>query len=420
MPRLHDRVDERTDIYALGVILYEMLCGRAPFEAEGLGDVMLMHMSQAPQRPSELCGDLPPHVEQAVLCALAKRREDRFASMAELRSALGQSATQVVSVSGSMRVERESGRAIAVGGVSRDLPAGSSRPISKVARAVSTLALPELLEQPAAPLASNAAPARLAAEVVADGDDEDQITLRGGTGAGPSPPPVEYATQRETLGGSARRRTAWIGVLALALIGALALLFSPRGDERDPVHSATAAAARPPAPARDVAPTKVAAVTPEPAPAPLVAAAAQPEPADEPRRRAQATRSRESVRKRSQDQSEPQPQPQPQPQPPSATGAAEPRAEPSTAIESAGSLPVAPAAPAMPGPAGYLSLDSSPWAHVYLGSRLLGTTPLMRVSLPPGRHVLTLKNPEFGASTSYVVEIKAGDALSRMVGWDAK
>jgi serine/threonine-protein kinase len=65
---------------------------------------------------------------------------------------------------------------------------------------------------------------------------------------------------------------------------------------------------------------------------------------------------------------------------------------------------------------GYLSLDSAPWSNVLLGGKLLGTTPLVRVPLPPGRHVLTLQNPELGKSTSYVVEIKSGAIVKRMVG----
>jgi serine/threonine-protein kinase len=80
--------------------------------------------------------------------------------------------------------------------------------------------------------------------------------------------------------------------------------------------------------------------------------------------------------------------------------------------ESAAAVPaVATAAP------GYLSLDSEPWSEVFLGSTSLGATPLMRVPLPPGKHVLTLKNSEIGRSTSYPVEIKSGSSVSRLVGW---
>jgi len=76
------------------------------------------------------------------------------------------------------------------------------------------------------------------------------------------------------------------------------------------------------------------------------------------------------------------------------------------------------AAPEVVSPSGHLSLDSAPWSNVYLGERLLGSTPLIRLPLPPGKHVLTLKNPELGASMSYVVEIKSGAAVSRFVGWE--
>ena len=66
---------------------------------------------------------------------------------------------------------------------------------------------------------------------------------------------------------------------------------------------------------------------------------------------------------------------------------------------------------------GYLSLDTAPWSEVFLGSTLLGTTPIIKVPLPPGRHLLTLKNSELSASTSYVVEIKSGKTVSRLIGW---
>jgi hypothetical protein len=55
-----------------------------------------------------------------------------------------------------------------------------------------------------------------------------------------------------------------------------------------------------------------------------------------------------------------------------------------------------------------------------LGTNRLGTTPLIRVPLPPGKYLLTLRNPELGASTSYAVEIQAGKTVSRLVGWEHK
>jgi hypothetical protein len=69
---------------------------------------------------------------------------------------------------------------------------------------------------------------------------------------------------------------------------------------------------------------------------------------------------------------------------------------------------------------GYLSLDSAPWSDVFLGAERLGTTPLMHVPLPPGKHILTLKNPELGTTTSYMVEIESGKNISRLVGWERR
>jgi len=81
-------VDQRTDIYSLGCILYEMLCGGPPFVSEGFGALINMHINQPPEPPSRLNRDVKPAVEKAVLRMLAKTPGERFASMAEVRAAL--------------------------------------------------------------------------------------------------------------------------------------------------------------------------------------------------------------------------------------------------------------------------------------------------------------------------------------------
>ena len=65
---------------------------------------------------------------------------------------------------------------------------------------------------------------------------------------------------------------------------------------------------------------------------------------------------------------------------------------------------------------GFLSLVTSPWTTVYLGSRSLGDTPLVRVELPAGRHTLRLVNPEQDITESYVVEIRPGETTTRRLG----
>jgi serine/threonine-protein kinase len=81
-------VDQRSDVYSLGCVLFTLLVGRPPFDAEGAGDIIAMHLREPPPPPSSVLPGLPPAVDQLVLRCLAKDREQRFASGAELAAAL--------------------------------------------------------------------------------------------------------------------------------------------------------------------------------------------------------------------------------------------------------------------------------------------------------------------------------------------
>jgi eukaryotic-like serine/threonine-protein kinase len=81
-------IDRRTDIYSLGMILYQMICGRRPFEYEGSGDMIVAHLQEAPPAPSTFVPDLPPLIEIALLRALAKRPDDRFSDMFQFAQTL--------------------------------------------------------------------------------------------------------------------------------------------------------------------------------------------------------------------------------------------------------------------------------------------------------------------------------------------
>jgi eukaryotic-like serine/threonine-protein kinase len=85
---LIERIDHRTDIYALGIILYEMVCGAPPFISEGFGDIIIMHVMKEPDPPHLKNPAVPIEVSEAILRALAKNPEDRFQSMFELQGAL--------------------------------------------------------------------------------------------------------------------------------------------------------------------------------------------------------------------------------------------------------------------------------------------------------------------------------------------
>jgi serine/threonine protein kinase/Tfp pilus assembly protein PilF len=76
------------DIYSLGVILYELLTGRVPFRAEGIGKLLAQIERDPPLPPSQLRSGLDPELEAVCLKALAKRPQDRFASMGQLAAAL--------------------------------------------------------------------------------------------------------------------------------------------------------------------------------------------------------------------------------------------------------------------------------------------------------------------------------------------
>ncbi len=74
------QLDARTDIYALGIICYEMLTGRVPFNADTVMQLANKHVKLPPQPPIELRRELPMGVSQAILKALAKQPQERPAT----------------------------------------------------------------------------------------------------------------------------------------------------------------------------------------------------------------------------------------------------------------------------------------------------------------------------------------------------
>jgi serine/threonine-protein kinase len=80
--------DARSDIYSLGILLYEMLTGRVPFSSDSEFDLMKMQIDDAPQPPRVFSAQIPQAVEQAIMRALAKKPEARFQSAADFRNAL--------------------------------------------------------------------------------------------------------------------------------------------------------------------------------------------------------------------------------------------------------------------------------------------------------------------------------------------
>ncbi|MFC7431699.1 MULTISPECIES: Stk1 family PASTA domain-containing Ser/Thr kinase [unclassified Agrococcus] len=81
-------VDARTDLYSTGVMLFEMLTGRAPFLGDSAVAVAYQHVSEQPVAPSTLRDGISPAMDSVVLKALTKRKEERFQTADEFREAL--------------------------------------------------------------------------------------------------------------------------------------------------------------------------------------------------------------------------------------------------------------------------------------------------------------------------------------------
>src|SRR5437773_4043891 len=82
------RVDERSDIYSLACVLYEMLAGEPPFTGPSAESIVRQHLAAAPPRVSAMRAAVPPATEEAIVRALAKTPADRFATAAEFADAL--------------------------------------------------------------------------------------------------------------------------------------------------------------------------------------------------------------------------------------------------------------------------------------------------------------------------------------------
>ncbi|MPZ25350.1 MAG: Stk1 family PASTA domain-containing Ser/Thr kinase [Micromonosporaceae bacterium] len=83
-----EAVDARSDVYATGCVLFELLCGHPPFVGDSPVSVAYQHVREDPRAPSQLNPEVPPDVDAVVLKALAKNPANRYQSAAEMRADL--------------------------------------------------------------------------------------------------------------------------------------------------------------------------------------------------------------------------------------------------------------------------------------------------------------------------------------------
>jgi eukaryotic-like serine/threonine-protein kinase len=85
-----EKLDGRTDVYALGCILYQLVCGEVPFKSTNFVALLTKQVSEEPTPPRDRRPDLeiPPGLELVILRCLAKRRDDRYAAAGEIADAL--------------------------------------------------------------------------------------------------------------------------------------------------------------------------------------------------------------------------------------------------------------------------------------------------------------------------------------------
>jgi eukaryotic-like serine/threonine-protein kinase len=149
--------DQRSDIYALGVLLYELLAGRTPFAGENHLRVAMAHVHDQPPSLRGLRAQIPRRTEQVVMKALAKDPDERFSSTEEMRIALGESAgatalfAPVSPASSPPRDTREQPRDRAAGGRGRTVSQARNLAPIFVVVAVALLlglALPRIFDAP--------------------------------------------------------------------------------------------------------------------------------------------------------------------------------------------------------------------------------------------------------------------------------
>ncbi|MEA2476676.1 MAG: eukaryotic-like serine/threonine-protein kinase [Actinomycetota bacterium] len=175
--------DARSDVYSLGVVLYELLVGRVPFTGESHLVTAMKHVNEEPPRPRGLRAGIPKSIEAVVLRALEKDPDRRYASADDLQRAL-----KACEPGASQTVRLRVPEPVSV--VEHSEPARTSSPTRAVAPVVGVIAAVILIAAIVAYVVNESSPARHQSQSGA-----------GGTGNGGSVVQIHSATDFDPYGG---------------------------------------------------------------------------------------------------------------------------------------------------------------------------------------------------------------------------
>jgi serine/threonine-protein kinase len=326
-------LDRRSDVFALGVCLYEMLTMTRPFKRDSDLATLKAVVAGPIIPPRSIRPDVPPALEEIVLRAMSRKIQDRYQSAAELADAIG------AFLVGQSYVRSERNLSSFMEGLfdqdRRQAKLTISRTVDDEGQPLATT--PSNLKH----LNSSLSPIRMSR---------------------PELPAIEVGQTSSTGLPSKSRIPMFVGALALLVVGAGVGVFFI-SQSRPPV--------KPPV------------VTNAPVLKPL----------------------------------DPLPVPTPTPTPPPVAVAPTPTPTP-TPTPSPQPVVVAPTPTPKPNPGkakGKLTLDSTPWAEVFLSGKKIGDTPLVDYPLPAGMHQLKLVNESKGTRTTLEVEIEAGKTTVKKI-----
>jgi serine/threonine protein kinase len=139
-----DQIGPASDLYSLGVVLYEMLTGRVPFEVETPADVPIRHALAPPPRPKEVDPEVPEELDAITMRLLATKAEDRFGSADEVTQELGRLRFDVPSAHSSTNGTTTE-TVLSVPKASTSSPPSSPQPASRRRKVLPTLTILVLL-----------------------------------------------------------------------------------------------------------------------------------------------------------------------------------------------------------------------------------------------------------------------------------